>query len=83
MNSNEGRGPSVAEIQRFIREGVLLEFIIIGGGSIRGKLRWFDDQAFSVKPDGSNPITVLRHSVVGYRVAEGSGEGVILPGLKN
>lgn len=67
LGSAEHKGPSVAELQRFIREQARLEFLLSNGDRLVGKLRWFDDQAFSVIPEGQQPITILRLSVVAYR----------------
>lgn len=69
MNNNkqEGKGPSIAELQRFIREQSKLEFLLSNGDRLVGRLRWFDEQAFSVVPDGQEPITILRVAVLAYR----------------
>jgi hypothetical protein len=61
------KGPSVAELQRHIREGANLEFLLTNGDRLVGKLKWFDDHAFSVMPDGQQPITILRPAVLAYR----------------
>ena len=42
-------------------------FMLNTGEQIVGKLRWFDENAFSVLPDGELPFTILRAAVVGYR----------------
>ena len=61
------KGPSVAELQRFIREKVRLEFLLADGNRLVGTLRWFDDHAFSVSPEGEQPLTILRTAVLAYR----------------
>lgn len=63
---SENKGPSIVEIQRFIREQTHVEFILSNGERLSGKLRWFDDQAFSLVSDGEGPITVLRQAVLAY-----------------
>jgi hypothetical protein len=63
------KGPSVAELQRHIREKSKLEFLLSNGDRLVGRLRWFDDQAFSVVPDGQQPITILRVAVLAYRLS--------------
>ncbi len=61
------KGPSVAELQRFIRDKARLEFLLVNGERLVGTLRWFDEHAFSVIPEGQQPITILRASVLAYR----------------
>jgi len=68
MTTNkDGKGPSVAELQRFIREKSRLEFLLANGDRLVGTLRWFDDQAFSIIPEDQQPITLLRIAVLAYR----------------
>lgn len=69
ITGHDNRGPSVAELQRFIREKVRLEFLLSNGDRLVGTLRWFDEQAFSVVPEGEQPLTVLRVAVLAYRPA--------------
>ena len=63
------KGPSIAELQRYVREKVDLIFVLANNASILGKLRWFDENAFSVEQEGQQPFTILRSAVVGYRKA--------------
>ena len=69
INNKDGKGPSVAELQRFIREQSKLEFLLTNGDRLIGRLRWFDEHAFSVIPEDQQPITVLRVAVVAYRLS--------------
>jgi hypothetical protein len=62
-----GKGPSVAELQRFIREKRRVEFVLITGDKVYGTLRWFDDAAFCLTTGGDQSFTVLRPAVVAYR----------------
>ena len=66
--AHEAKGPSVAELQRFIREKTELEFILSNGSTERGVLRWFDENAFSIQQDVGS-LTVLRTGVIAYRTA--------------
>ena len=68
IEGKDNKGPSTAELQRFIREQANLEFLLTNGDRLVGRLRWFDEQAFSVIPDGQQPITILRIAVVAYRI---------------
>lgn len=62
----ESKGPSTAELQRFIREKTNLEFILSNGVREYGTLKWFDEVCFCVQQE-TGSITLLRHGVVGYR----------------
>jgi hypothetical protein len=70
------RGPSIAELQRFIREKVKLHFLLANGEQIVGTLRWFDENAFQVHPaNGEQPLTILRNAVIAYRRQDGQPTG--------
>ena len=69
IEGRENKGPSVAELQRFIRDGTKLEFLLNNGDRLVGKLRWFDEEAFSIVPEDQQPITILRMAVVAYRLS--------------
>ncbi len=69
MNSgNTGKGPSVAELQRIIRDKRPVEMILVTGQKIRGALKWFDEQAYCIVLDDGESITLLRSAVIGYRI---------------
>lgn len=65
--AQEAKAPSVAELQRFIREKTNLEFILSNGKKEFGTLRWFDEHSFSVQQENGT-LTLLRTGVIGYRV---------------
>ena len=67
FGGKDNRGPSIAELQRCIRDQIPMKFTLNTGEQVVGKLRWFDENAFSVVPDGELPFTILRAAVVGYR----------------
>jgi hypothetical protein len=67
FGGKDNRGPSISELQRYIREKVPMRFMLNTGEEVVGVLRWFDEHAFSVLPDGEQPFTILRSAVVGYR----------------
>lgn len=67
FGAKDNRGPSIAELQRFIREKTEMIFVLNTGEEIVGHLRWFDEHAFSIVPPGEQPFTILRNAVVGYR----------------
>lgn len=69
MSSKEhgGKGPSVAELEKYVREKVRLEFFVAGGNSYSGTLRWFDEGAFALSTKDGEPLTLLKSSVIGYK----------------
>lgn len=67
-SSHEGKPPSIAELQRFIRDGERLSFKTVDGGNYTGKLRWFDEHAFCLALDNGE-FTLVRSNVIGYGVS--------------
>jgi hypothetical protein len=66
FGGSNNRGPSIAELQRFIREKTPLVFMLANGDKVVGHLRWADENAFQIVPDGQQPFTILRSAVLGY-----------------
>ncbi len=62
-----GKGPSVAELERYVRDKVRLEFFVAGGERFSGTLRWFDEDAFALFQEGGEHLTLLKSSVIGYK----------------
>lgn len=62
-----GKGPSVAELEKYVRDKVRLEFFVTGGERFSGTLRWFDEDAFALSSEGGEPVTLLKSSVIGYK----------------
>jgi small nuclear ribonucleoprotein (snRNP)-like protein len=69
-NGQESKGPSTAELQRFIRDKSNVEFLLNNGDKYSGTLRWFDEHCYSIVQDDNNPITLLKTGVVGYRLTK-------------
>lgn len=67
FGGKDNRGPSIAELQRYVREQTLLIFMLANGNELVGKLRWFDENAFQIVPDGEEPLTILRSAILGYQ----------------
>ena len=64
--AQDAKGPSIAELQRLIREKTNLEFILNNGKKEHGTLKWFDEQGFCLQQENGT-ITLLRNGVIGYR----------------
>jgi hypothetical protein len=69
-NGQDNKGPSIAELQRFVRDKAKLEFWLSTGKTINGRLRWFDENCFSVVQDDDSNITLTKSGVVGYKVSK-------------
>jgi sRNA-binding regulator protein Hfq len=68
-NGHENKGPSIAELQKFVRDKSKVEFLLLNGDKYNGTLRWFDEYCYSILQDDNNPITLLKTAVAGYRPA--------------
>jgi hypothetical protein len=68
MSTTTGKGPSTAELQRYIREKKQIEIILLTGQKIRGSMKWFDEYAYCVTMEDGETITLLRTAVIGYRL---------------
>lgn len=66
-----GKGPSVAELQRFIREKRSVEIILLTGQKLKGTLKWFDEQAYCITLEDGESITIQKSAVIGYRSSPG------------
>ena len=68
MSSQQGKLPSTAELERFVKEKTPVLFFTADGKEHKGILRWFDETAFALttseKPE--KHITLLKQAVIGY-----------------
>lgn len=71
FGGNSNKGPSIAELQRFVRDQTTLRFMLANGDKVVGKLKWADENAFKILPDGQEAFTILRSAVLGYQVHDG------------
>ena len=80
FGGSNNRGPSIAELQRFIREKTTLVFMLANGNQVVGQLKWADENAFQILPAGQQPFTILRSAVLGYhRHGEGAPKVTATP----
>lgn len=66
ISSHDGKRPSVAELQSFVRGRVKLQFHSVDGTSFEGVLKWFDQDAFCLLRDDGSTITLVKRNVLGY-----------------
>ncbi len=65
--AHNGKLPSTAELERYVKDKEPLRFCTMDGKEHLGVLRWFDDYSFSFVDDKSQKnFTLLRHAVLGY-----------------
>ncbi|MEI8389984.1 MAG: hypothetical protein WCG23_08880 [bacterium] len=62
----ELKGPTEAEIKKFIQHEARLEFITTAAHHFRGILLWADQSAFHIKLENEKTITLLKTAVVYY-----------------
>lgn len=65
-SSHDGKRPSEAELQNFVRNKVHLEIVSSSGSSYQGVLKWFDQDAFCLVKDDGRSITLLKRNILGY-----------------
>ncbi len=58
MNSEESE-----RLEKYKAEGDLLEFILVTGGLIKGKILWIGNQSFGVSTDSGQDAIVYKHSI--------------------
>lgn len=66
-NGPENKGPSIAELQRYVREQTRLEFWVVTGKNFQGTLRWYDEHCYSLLQDDGNNVTLMKSGVIGYK----------------
>lgn len=65
-SSHDGKQPSEAELQNFVRGKKKLEIFSVDGSSYRGVLKWFDQDAFCLIKEDGGTITLLKRNILGY-----------------
>lgn len=69
MSSHQGKLPSTAELERFVKAKTTLVFWTCDGKEHKGSLRWFDETAFALALEDKQSrkdVTLLKHAVIGY-----------------
>ncbi len=62
----ELKGPTAAEIKKFIKEKNLIEFCLINDKKLCGYILWHDESSFHIKTEGHEELTVIKTSVMYY-----------------
>jgi len=62
----ELKGPSEAEIKKFIKLEAKMEFVTTSGQHFKGTLLWADSSAFHIKFENDKTITLLKNAIVYY-----------------
>jgi hypothetical protein len=65
----ELKGPSVAEIKKFIKFEITVDFYTITNQHFRGKVQWADESAFHIKLENEKMVTLLRTAITYYSAA--------------
>lgn len=74
MSSQQGKLPSTAELERFVKDKTPVVFFTADGKEHKGILRWFDETAFALTLDQKpeKQMTLLKQAVIGYGPVENS-----------
>ena len=62
----ELKGPSEAEIKKFIRLEMDVEFVLLNSQHLKGKVIWADGAAFHLKMANDKVVTILRSAIAYY-----------------
>ena len=58
INSEESE-----RLKKYREEGVLLDFTLVTGGLIKGKLLWTGSQSFEIEAESGQNIILFKHAV--------------------
>ena len=71
-STSSDRSPAVlqhtAELIKYRDERKTLQFTLVGGESLEGVIRWFDEEAIHIVGPERTEATVFKHAIAYYRV---------------
>ena len=50
-------------LKKYKEEGVLLEFTLVTGGLVKGKILWLGNQSIEIKTDSGQNIILYKHAI--------------------
>ena len=56
-----------AELIKYRDERKALQFTLVGGNTVEGVIRWFDDEAIHLVDADRSEMTLFKHGVLWYR----------------
>lgn len=62
----ELKGPSEAEIKKFIKFETLVDFYTINNLHFRGRVVWADNFAFHIQLEGEKQVTIAKTALAYY-----------------
>jgi len=62
----ELKGPSEAEVKKFIKFETIIDFYTVSNLHFRGKLLWVDDTAYHINLENEKTITLMKTAIVYY-----------------
>jgi hypothetical protein len=63
------KGPTTAEIKKFIKAKSMVEFCLIGDKRLSGQILWHDEAAFHIRTGEGTEITIPKTAVIFYMAA--------------
>lgn len=55
-----------AELIKYRDERKSVRFVLVGGETLQGVIRWFDDYVVHIADSERNEITLFKHAIVHY-----------------
>jgi len=65
----ELKGPSVAELKKFMRFETVVDFYTMTNQHFRGKIMWADEVAIQIKLDNEKIVTMMKTAIAYYTAA--------------
>jgi len=65
----ELKGPSVAELKKFIKFETAVDFYTITNQHFRGKIMWVDESAIQIRLDNEKIVTLVKTAIAYYTSA--------------
>ena len=62
----ELKGPSEAEVKKFIKFETAVDFYTMSSLHFRGKLLWADDTAYHISLENEKTLTLMKTAIVYY-----------------
>lgn len=68
--AEELKGPGIFQIRQFIQDKSWIEFYTLNDKFFKGQILWFDGELFHIKLENTEEITLLKHSLIYYRLIQ-------------
>ena len=59
----QGTSEESEKLIRYKEEGILLEFILVTSGLIKGRILWVGNQSFGIRTDSGQDVILYKHAI--------------------